>query len=394
MENSIFSSSTINTAFSNNSVIGMALADSKNLYCSLLVPKDLCLQLCQSLFVDLYPSALEDTEISYEIKPLITHRPLVSSLCFSLPLDITLNVIFSPLLVIKNVAGGLSISVATMPGFMNIDPKLPIAITTLVGKDSHLSANYFNYYLNSNPCNHLIFTDQRMHPHAASQIAQACRQHPNLKVTIFPVISPYYHILNYSLSVNHIRPADSALTQQQDYFFILLPLMSMISQLISHSYNVRYLTFCDMDERQLLSSQFINYLNAHSSDPHHLLLQEINVYADSPKHRQDLNSFTANDIIFPRGRRGNNCKIIYNTKKYQYSLDSPHGVVEDYSNYRQVKLSDGFYLHFFNVTGYKRVSFADCSNKVDKYSNFRFSQATKELLKHFDLQVLNESSYT
>ena len=258
--------------------------------------------------------------------------------CILFSLNSPLTISLNPSISLENIKGGLTISVAVLPHHFNIDNSSSLLMSTLVGSDSYLSSDYLDFYSSSN-CNHIIFTDQHEST-ASSQIVSACKNHPNAKVTILPILAPYYHILDFDTAINHEKPADAGLIkQQQDYYFVLLPLICMLSQLISISNQIKYLTFVDMDERQIHSDDLVSFLTS-SNSSHHLLCEEINVYAESVKTRKSLNRFMPNDIIFPYGRVLRNRKTIFSCNNNSYALDSPHGNIDDYNNYQILPLQD------------------------------------------------------
>jgi len=383
-------SSILALSSSNNSIHAVAVADDFRIYCALLVPSVLLDDFLQAFSVILYPSVSVGVGLQIKANLLTTKRTLVSSISFVLPLDKPLSLHYAPSLSFEKVPGGLTVPIAILPGKLRLNPSNPILTSTLVGSDSYLCSSYLRYGKPLRSPNHIIFTDQRMQPLAAAQILQACSQDSIDHVTVFPVASPYYYILDYNDLTTHTRPADSRfIKQQSDYYFILLPLTCMLAHLMACYSRAKYITFCDMDERHIYSDSFMRYLRE-TTGSSHLLIEEVNVYAHPSIGRITLNSLTPNDLIFPFGRFLRNRKTVFYAQDLSRALDSPHGITEDYSRYQVIELASAFYLHFFNVTRYKRLDFRDCSRKVNRSFNFRASQISIKLLNDFRLGLLAE----
>ena len=377
-------------AESNNSTYGVALYAHRNIYCSLLVPTIHIGSYKSEIEIDVYPDSRSQVKLKINVRPLVTVRPLMSSVCFSYCQDKIFSAHSSPCISICFVKGGLTIPI-TVTNLVAFDTSVPLCIATLVGSDYRYASDYISHVARRRRSNILLFTDHRMSPDAAADISRCVFNSDNeFIINIIPVVSPYYSIVNFDETVNHARPADTGtMKQQRDYFFVLLPLTCMLGHMICRDNNIKFLTFADMDERQVLSDKFYSFL-ADTDEASHYLIEEINIYASDPGPRREFSYLAPDDLVFPFGRILRNRKTFFLSSESLYALDSPHGVVEDYARYRIIQLRSAFYLHFFNITLYKRLSFIECLSKVDKFRNFRASQVNPGLLSDYGLELLSE----
>lgn len=374
---------------SNTTVFGAALSINKTVYCALLVPTEHIHLFTDDLQIQ-YHGEISSTKIeSHSVRPLATVRPLVSSVCFVFYINARPSQLCIPSISVPSVKGGISIPIAVLEPLV-FDTSAPLCTTTLVGSDYRYISGYISHILSRHAGNILIFTDHRMAPEATAFIKTEIDSRDSGDcINIIPVISPYYYLFSFKDSVSHARPADTGLLKQQkDYAFVTLPIVCMLSHLVCREHGVEYLTFADMDERQIVSRHMYSSL-ANNEYKQHMLIEEINVYASNEDSRDDLNSFMSDDVIFPFGSVLRNRKVFFNTIDSRFALDSPHGIVDDYARYMLLPLDRALYLHFFNVTMYKRKNFAECSSKVNKYINFKAGQINDGLLGDYGLQLIS-----